>query len=92
MRGKLVRRACLFTEALSVVDETLSRLTDRPFPPVPTLSLLWSQKKVISPREDFLGALPIFHTKSPVYIFHGRHLQIGWLLWIRLGPEVGGGH
>lgn len=27
--------ACLFTEALSVVDETLSRLTDRQFPPAP---------------------------------------------------------
>lgn len=40
-------------------------------------SPLWSQKKVISLREDFLGALPIFHTKSPGYIFHGRHLQIG---------------
>lgn len=25
----------------------------------------WSQKKVISPREDFLGALPIFPAESP---------------------------
>lgn len=52
-------------------------------------SPLWSQKKVISLREDFLGALPIFHTKSPGHIFHGRHLQIGWLLWIRLGRQWG---
>lgn len=56
-----------------------------------SLSLLWSQKKVISLREDFLGALPIFHTKSPGYIFHGRHFQIGWLLWIRLGRPWGEG-
>lgn len=52
-------------------------------------SPLWSQKKVISLREDFLGALPIFHTKSPGYIFHGRHLQIGWLLSDKAGDGSG---
>lgn len=52
-------------------------------------SPLWSQKKVISLREDFLGALPIFHTKSPGRIFHGRHLQIGAAARIR--RQRGGG-
>lgn len=56
-KGKQAGRACSFTAALSVVDETLSRLTDRPFPPVPSPSLLWSQKKVISPPRRFFRSL-----------------------------------
>lgn len=63
-------------------SQTGSFLQPAPGPP-------WSQRKVISPREDFLGALPIFRTKSPGYIFHGHHLQIRWLLWIRLGVGMG---
>lgn len=82
--------ACLFAEALSVVDETLSRLTDSRLPPAPGPGPLWSQKEVISLREDFLGALPIFHTKSPGCIFHGRHSQIGAAARIR--GSVGEGH
>lgn len=44
---------------------------------------------MISCGEDFLGVLPIFHTKWPEHIFHSCHLQIGWLLSDKAKKEIG---
>lgn len=48
-----------------------------------------ASRKVISRGEDFLGVLPIFHTKWPEHIFHSCHLQIGWLLLDKVKKEIG---
>lgn len=48
-----------------------------------------ASRKVISCGEDFLGVLPIFHTKWPEHIFHSCHLQIGWLLLDKVEKEIG---
>lgn len=44
---------------------------------------------MISCGEDFLGVLPIFHTKWPEHIFHSCHLQIGQLLSDKVEKEIG---
>lgn len=76
-------------ESLSVVDEALSSLTDSVSSCTGALVCCGASQKVISWGEDFVGVLPIFHTKWPEHIFHSCHLQIGCLLLDK--GEKGGG-
>lgn len=78
--------ACSLAEALSVVDETLSRLTDRQFPPgraEPSVEPEEGDK----PPGRFFRSLAYLSRGVARRIFHGRRAQIGRCSRIRQAGE-----